>query len=38
MNKKDPVDVLREEIMAHPNLEKFFTEKVGMNLRQYMTG
>ena len=38
MDKKDPVDVLREEIMAHPNLEKFFTEKVGMNLRQYMTG
>ena len=38
MNKKDPVDVLREEIMAHPNLEQFFTEKVGMSLRQYMTG
>jgi hypothetical protein len=37
MNKKDPMDVLREEIMAHPNLEQFFTDKVGMNLRQYMT-
>ena len=38
MDKKDPVDVLREEIMAHPNLEQFFISKVGMNLRQYMTG
>ena len=36
--KKDPVDVLREEIMAHPRLEEFFTEKVGMSLNQYMAG
>lgn len=36
--KKDPVDVLREEIMAHPRLEELFTEKVGMSLNQYMAG
>ena len=36
--RKDPVDVLREAIMAHPRLEEFFTEKVGMSLKQYMAG
>ena len=36
--KKDPVEVLREEIMASPKLEEFFTDKVGMSLKQYMAG
>jgi len=36
--KKDPVEVLREEIMASPKLEEFFTDMVGMSLKQYMAG
>lgn len=38
MTRKDPVDVLRKELMAHPDLERFFTDKVGMSLKQYIAG
>lgn len=37
-SKKDPMEVLREEILASPKLERLFTDSVGMSLRQYMTG
>ena len=32
-SKKDPMEVLREEILASPKLERLFTDSVGMSLR-----